>query len=918
MNNTLERKLVAIMFTDMVGFTALMQKDESLGLQKRNRHKSVIEELHNDHRGQIVQYFGDGTLSIFSNAHEAVACAVDIQKALKAPIEVPLRIGIHVGNVIIEPNGIIGDAVNIASRIESFANVGGVLISDFVYDQVKNQTQWDYVHLGKFGLKNVHRPFEIYALSCDGLEVPDAKFLRGKGEKIAHLKGDIPQTTTPIFGREKEIQQVIDLLQKHQVVTVNGAGGIGKTRLSLEIGQRLASEFQDGIAFVSMANLADTSEVIPLIATELDIKEAENRRLIDGIAALISSKKALLIVDNLEHVISAAKEIAELATCCPSLRLLCTSRTPLKIEAEREFALRPLPLPERIEAASWEQYPAISLFTHRAMKANRDFQITDENAEAVVEICRRLDGLPLALELAAARIRILPPEKLLRRLERALDLLTTGSKDLPIRHQTLRATIDWSHNLLNDSERKLFRRLGVFSGGFTLEAMEEVCYENEDDVFLAMDELESLLDKGLVKSEDDRSRFSLLQTISDFAIEKLQASGEADHVRYKHAIYFYTISMILNRGTHGENQLARMKQGSQEETNIQVALDYLLSQSKDGDKEAREMGLSICGELFMYWHIRGKHQTAKKYINAFLEAVESYLPSIAKCKALFSLHVATFTLAEMDEARSAAIRGNEMALAIGDELEIGKSYFSMGWGHFPIDLSLAEKYCDQGIQVFNELDHDSWLGFLFWQKGVFNVVGGQLDKAFKAYSKSFELFQKIKNYEGIGCAQSGLALMAFIAGNYGEAIEEYLEALAAFEAVGDRPEEARLLSEIAWTYLAKHNTVIARRYFMDSIQAYREVGSIKGIGLSMNGLAAIESFEGHPQKAIKIASAAEHFAEQQGVVIEFGVNNHGKVYLERAEAQCSGPEVEKAKKWGRKRTIAEVLEYADYEVIPMS
>jgi class 3 adenylate cyclase len=283
MQKDVNRRLVAIMFTDMVGFTALMQRDEKLGLQKRNRHKDVMEAQHQLFNGEIIQYFGDGTLSIFANSIDAVNCAIEIQKQLKSPIEVPLRIGIHSGNVLIEEDGIIGDAVNIASRIESFANIGGVLISDSVHEQVKNQVQWSFIPLGKFSLKNVERPFEIFAIESEDLVVPDPNFIQGKGERFAALKSFIPTPATPLLGREKEVKEVIDLLDTQKIITLTGTGGMGKTRLALEICNLIKPTYHDGIAFVSMATLTDATEVMPTLSAALDIKDAEGRALTKGV-----------------------------------------------------------------------------------------------------------------------------------------------------------------------------------------------------------------------------------------------------------------------------------------------------------------------------------------------------------------------------------------------------------------------------------------------------------------------------------------------------------------------------------------------------------------------------------------------------------------------------------------------------------
>ena len=407
------------MFADIVGYTALMQEDEQLGIETRTKYQDVLRAQHEAFGGTIVQYYGDGALTMFPNSVDAIRCAIEIQKECRRPLAVPVRIGIHVGNVIVEPTGLVGDAVNIASRIESFGVPGGVLVSDSVHEQIKNQSQLGFVGLGKFKLKNVGRPFEIFAVSTDGLEVPAADFLRGKGERFASLPSNLPEPATPLLGREADLSAVVDLLERHRVVTLTGPGGIGKTRTAIEVCQRLTSRFLDGVAFVSLAAVTDAANFTPAMAEALDVKEAEGRSLADGVAALIADKQALLLLDNLEQVVSAAPEVAALVSRCPELRILITSRTPLRISAEQQYALVPLALPppeDGHEPGSTMAYPGIALFVDRARMAKSGFEMTTDNARAIVAICRRLDGLPLAIELAAARINLLSPEALLQRL----------------------------------------------------------------------------------------------------------------------------------------------------------------------------------------------------------------------------------------------------------------------------------------------------------------------------------------------------------------------------------------------------------------------------------------------------------------------------------------------------------------------
>jgi len=383
MREHLDRQLAAVMFADMIGFTALMQEDESLGLRARANYRRVLEAQHEAFAGRVVQYYGDGALTIFPNSVDAVLCAIEIQKEFGQPLEVPVRIGIHVGNVIIEPTGLVGDAVNIASRIESFGIPGGVLVSDSVHDQVKNQPQLGFVNLGKFKLKNIGRPFEIFAVSTDGLEVPAPDFLEGKGERFASLPSNLPDPETPLLGRDVDLSALIELLERHRVVTVTGPGGIGKTRTAIEVCHSLASRFFDGIAFVSLAVVTDASDFMPALADALAVKEAEGRSQADGVVALIADKKALLLLDNMEQLVSAVPEIATLVSKCPELRVLTTSRTPLRIDAERQYALGPLALPPPGDEEALESpmaFPGIALFVERAKMAKSSFELTAESA----------------------------------------------------------------------------------------------------------------------------------------------------------------------------------------------------------------------------------------------------------------------------------------------------------------------------------------------------------------------------------------------------------------------------------------------------------------------------------------------------------------------------------------------------------
>ena len=557
---SLDRRLVAVMFTDMVGYTALLGSDESMALKKRDRFMDTVERHHATFGGTIVQRLGDGTLSTFPSSLACVQAAIATQREL-ADQNVAARIGIHVGEVIVEATSLSGSAVNIASRIESFAVPGGVMLSDTVRDQLANRGDVDLVSLGRFRLKNVGRPMELFAVSADGIVVPDPRALDGKGERFASLPSNLPDLEAPIIGRATDLDSIVESTRKHRVVTITGPGGVGKTRILVEIGRMLASEFLDGVSFVALADVSRSEDFLQAVSDALDVKEADDRTVAEGLVALVDDKKALLLLDNLEQIVDAAPDVARLVASCPNLRVVTTSRTPLRIAAEREYPLRPLPLPASSDSdpAVVIGYPAVAFFVDRARTTKGSFALTAENGAAVVAICRRLDGLPLALELAAARLRILSPQGLLERLDHALNLLTSGQRDAVGRHQTLRATIDWSHQLLSEYEQRLFRRMAVFIGGFALADVEAVCADPDGS---SLDDLESLVGKALVQPDASGDRFRMLQTIGEYARERLDASGEAGDIALRHAGRYGDVARGIRDGIEGTNQIGALEQGS--------------------------------------------------------------------------------------------------------------------------------------------------------------------------------------------------------------------------------------------------------------------------------------------------------------------------------------------------------------------
>ncbi len=908
MTEPLDRRIVAVMFTDMVGYTALMQADERLAVEKRERYISALENHHDAFGGTIVQRLGDGTMSMFPSSLAAVLAAVEIQRELVAN-DVPVRIGVHVGEVVVEPERLTGIAVNVAARIESFAVPGGVMLSDSAYGQIENRSDVGVVRLGSFRLKNVGRPFELYAVSADGVVVPDPGALEGKGERFASLPSNLPDPAAPLVGRAADLASLVELARGHRVVTITGPGGVGKTRILIELGRQLAPEFLDGVAFVALAEVTDPADFLPALADALDVKEAEGRTLGDGVAALIGDKKALLLLDNLEQVVTAAPDVAGLIETCPALRIVTTSRTPLRIAAEREYPLAPLALPPSSDPDSTETlgaYPAVALFVERATTTEGSFELTEENAGAVAAVCRRLDGLPLALELAAARLRVLSPEALLERLDRALDVLTSGPRDVPERQQTLRAAIDWSHSLLEEHEQRLFRRLAVFAGGCTFADVEAVCADPGESV---LDELESLLDKALVQTDGGRLR--MLQTITEYARERLEAAGETDEVALRHARRYASLGRELRDGIEGTDQIGSLERGIVEDGNLQAALETLSATAlASGDSVASEAGLQLCGDLWLYWHIRGKNLTAREYAASFLEADAGGSPTVGRAGALITAGLASDVLGQIERANEEWSEAFRIAGECGADRELCIAGFIRPLALIGVDLEAGLRLTSESIERSRALGFTWGEGFASSIDGILNTVAGDLETAQTRYSQGLEIQQGIGDEEGAGLSLGGLGQLASARGDLAGALDLYRQSLAAFEAIGDRAEEARILSEMAWTYLRNEDPSLARRYFFDSVQAYTDLASVRGVGLSLIGLAATETVAGRPETAVQISAAAEIYAQHEGIVNVYSDETPGREFVDQARAALSAEDVAQATEVGQRLTIKEALDLA--------
>lgn len=721
-----------------------------------------------------------------------------------------------------------------------------------------------------------------------------------------------PVFATELLGRDEQLAAAIASLRAGaRVLSITGYGGTGKTRCASALQRRVASEYQGGTAFVSFASLTNAAEVMSSLAGALDIAEAHGRQPIDAVATLIGDRRVLLVLDNLEQVIEAAEDIATLIAQCPALQVVATSRRPLRISAEQECALPPLELPAtNATVEAMRACPSVVLFVQRAQKASPPFAITENNADSVAEICRRLDGLPLALELAAARIRMLEPSALLLRLDHALDLLTSGDRDLPLRQRTLRATISWSYSLLERYEQRLLQQMSVFHEGWTLEGMEHVCY-SENDRWRALGDLGSLVEKGLVRVIGHGERYGLLETIRAFAAEQLHASGQVDAIRDAHADYILALAEVVNAGIQGTTQREAMQRAKADNANFFAAITRLTARAKHGDAEGIEKGLLLCGLLGWYWHIVGLHLVAHDTVHALLAMVKDAPPSRGRALAQFTYGI---VLASTGELAASIIATNGTAAdgkAIGDATLYGLGRGCAGYAMLGLgQLEEAGPFFDEAIASVvvaeNEFLHAVLLAF----KGMQQYVTGKLEVGIETIEQARRIQVRIGDCEGGGVALSFLAQMHFAKGDITRATKLYHESELELGIVGDKPELARVQGELGWVALADADLVEARRNFQRALRTNDEIGSPRGIGQAVYGLAATEAAAGNSARAVAIAAAAQVMSERTGVVIEHTMAPGLAERIESLRASIPDEDLVKLVEQGRTLTPAAVLAMA--------
>jgi predicted ATPase/class 3 adenylate cyclase len=818
---------VTFLFTDIEGSTRLL---DALGADydaEFAKHREIIRTAVGAHGGVEVSTEGDAIFAVFPSAAEALLATAGAQRALAdQPWRQPLRVrmGLHTGQARLSGRDYIGMDVHRAARIAAAAHGGQVLLSDTTRPLVERglPTGLTLRDVGRHRLKDLPDPEHLHQLVI--AELPDDD----RPPRSLETPTNLPQQLTGFFGREQELVDARVLLDASRLVTLTGPGGTGKTRLALELASATQDAFPDGIRFIPLAALREAELVMPAVAKTFGVSEGEHleRRLVEAVGA----QQALVVLDNFEQLLPAAPEVAALLAATSHLKLLVTSRSRLDVRGEREFPVAPLPVPDPRHAAdltTLARSPAVALFVDRARAVRPDFELTASNARAVVEICARLDGLPLAIELAAARVRLLPPEAISTRLHDSLGLLATTSRDVTERQRTLRGAIQWSYDLLSDDEGALFRRLAVFLGGAPLAIVATVL--RRGDELALLDELGALIDKSLLRPasdshpDDGALRVEMLETIREFAFERLSASEEGNEYRERHALAYAALADEAEpqlTGGEGARWLNRLER---EHDNIRAAYGWAIEASR------ADVAIRITAATWRFMQMRGHLIEGRERAEQAIRIAAELADASLHARGLLAAGSLAYWATDFAAARRHYQAALDLQRAAGNRHGVAEALYNLSFAYFVPrdDPERGMELAEEALAIYRELDDLAGVAKTLWALGgIANAAAQPRTEAARAY---------------------------------------FTESRDLFEALGDR-------TMLAWAHFMHAgvearagNGADAREAARAALRIFVELGDISGYALGIYGLAALEWFDGRRQTAARLAGAADRIARTTGV-----------------------------------------------------
>lgn len=778
------------LFTDIEQSSRLWEQSPDEMAPALARHDAIARAVVPKHSGLLVKMTGDGIHAVFDDPRDAMCACIELQQGLDAEnarggLELRVRCGLHAGVVEHRDNDFFGSAVNRAARIMSAAHGGQVLVSQSVADLLRNRLPPDAQlrDLGSVRLRDLAGAERLYQLLHPALRetFPPLRSLES-------LPNNLPQQSTSFIGRERELAEASGLLARGRLLTLHGSGGIGKTRLSLQIAAAMLPDFVDGVWVVELASLSDAERMPQAVATVLGIKEDAGRPVIEALLRTLRERSVLIVLDNCEHLIAGCARLArDLLACGPHVKILATSREPLSITGETTYPVPALTLPRADESSAVEtvtRFEGVRLFVDRASAASAAFTLTPQNVAAVAEVCRRLDGIPLALELAAARVRSLPIESIARRLDDRFRLLVRGDRAALPRQQTLRALIDWSHDLLPAPERALFRRLAVFAGGYTLMAAEAVTADvslPETDV---LDLHSQLVDKSLVNMDAAGGRYRLLETVREYARERLDASTDGVAVRARHLEYFVAFAEEARSHLFGPGEADWLSRYDVERENLLSA-----HAACDGaGQSAAQRGLRLVSALKWYLFNRGQLGLAYRITAAALMRPGAEQRDRVRCLALFDAGQICYFMGHYDEA----VRLLEESLAVARELDdtdrIARALQPLGLACMGRgDLAAARRHLEEAYARARAQGDKRQVAAAQNQLGQLKRVEGALDDAQGLYDQVLALATELGDRESVAVGLLNLAMVDVARGAPSTARRRLIDVLAIAVEIGSKP-----------------------------------------------------------------------------------------------------------------------------------
>lgn len=813
--------------------------------------------------------------------------------------------GIHTGQAEIQPDGEYLGYLTLTrvQRVMSAAHGGQVLLSNAAAELTRGglPEQVALLDLGEHRLKGLDLLEQLWQIT--GPDLPERFPPLQTLSKHPH---NLPARLTSFIGRGKELHDIRQELGRHRLVTVTGPGGIGKTRLSLQVASALVDEFQHGIWFVELEHVRDPVQVPGVIAHALRLQELPGRTVTEAVKDYLREKEILLVLDNFEQVVEAASFVKELLMTADRLKVIITSRTPLRVEGEYEYRVPLLALPDEKAGLTVDrlaELESVQLFVERAQSAKAGFALNAENAPAIAETCQRLDGLPLAIELAAARVRVLPPHKMLDQLDHRLKFLTSPARDVPARQQTLRAAIGWSYDLLTPPEKLLFQRLAVFIGGGTFEAIEYVC-DVSDDLDL-LSGLESLLDKSLIQHTEDRSeaRYAMLETIRDFADEALIVSGEADQVQRRHLAYFHQLAHAAEPNLVGPEELTWNMRLTSEHSNLQAAILWGLQ-----NDPARAVEL-LC-DLSLFWSRGGHNEEAIGWLKLALSApplagIESARLPARKLRARALLSLGILSL-QQDYPDSPAILQESIPLLVelGEKTDLAVALAFVG---FLGDLNAAE----ESIAIARKVNNKWLLAYcLAWQSQALRIAGGDLQLAQRAAAESTALARQIGTDWGVARSLLSQGQLAAASGQLNQARSYLQESVTLFSRSQDSYHANLARLGLAYLERQQANYNDALKLYQAAILVWQDWGLQAAIARELESMALIAAGQGNSEHVVRLAGAAKRLREQTDTQpapkeqIEFNES------LESVRRQLPASLYHSLLAEGQGMTLSEVITYA--------